>query len=100
MLFAVICTDRPGKGLELRRQNRPDHLAWLQNLGDVLKLAGPFMNDEGDEPRGSLLVIEASDMEEARDIAAGDPYNRAGVFDKVEIRTWKWLIGQPGSKQG
>jgi uncharacterized protein YciI len=62
-----------------------------------MKLAGPFMKEDGSDPRGSLIVIEAENMEEARDIAAGDPYNRAGVFNHVEIRAWKWLLGKPES---
>ncbi len=92
MLFSIICTDKPGEGLELRMKNRPDHLAFLDQLGDRLKMAGPFMNDEGTEPRGSLVIIEAENIDEARTIAARDPYARAGVFENVEIRAFKWLL--------
>ena len=92
MLFSIICTDKPGEGLQLRLKNRPDHLAFLDSLGERLKLAGPFMNEEGAEPRGSLVIIEAKDIEEARKIASGDPYAIAGVFEKVEIRAFKWLL--------
>ncbi len=97
MLFSIICTDKPGEGLELRMKNRPDHLAFLAKLGDRLKLAGPFMNDAGTKPRGSLVIIEAKDIDEARKIAAGDPYAVAGVFENVEIRAFKWLL--PEEKQ-
>jgi len=92
MLFSIICTDKPGEGLELRMKNRPDHLAFLANLGERLKMAGPFMNDAGTEPRGSLVIIEANTIDEARTIAASDPYARAGVFENVDIRTFKWLL--------
>jgi uncharacterized protein YciI len=97
MLFSIICTDKPGEGLELRMKNRPDHLAFLDQLGDRLKMAGPFMNDEGTEPRGSLVIIEAENIDEARTIAARDPYARAGVFENVEIRAFKWLLPEEKS---
>ncbi len=94
MLFAIICTDKPGEGLKLRQQNRPDHLQWLDGLGEVVVAAGPFL-DEEEKPTGSLIIIEAESMQAAREIAAQDPYGRAGVFEKVEIRPWKWLINKP-----
>ncbi len=93
-LFAIICTDKPGEGLKLRQANRPDHLQWLEELGDVLKAAGPFLDKAG-QPSGSLLIIEAVDMAEAEAIAAQDPYRRGEVFKTVEIRPWKWLIKPP-----
>ena len=93
-LFAIICTDKPREGLELRKANRERHLQWLADLGDVVKAAGPFLDDEGN-PAGSLIIIEANSMEEATAIAGQDPYRAAGVFESVDIRPWKWLIGRP-----
>ncbi len=95
MLYAFICTDKPQEGLELRKQNRREHLEYLKQLGDKMKLAGPFMNEDGTEPRGSLVVVEADSLEQAQEIARNDPYAKAGVFEKVEIRPWKWLFGAP-----
>ena len=95
MLYAFICTDKRPEGLALRQANRPDHLAWLESLGDRLKIAGPFMSEDGKEPRGSLVVVEAAGLEEARAISAADPYAKAGVFESVEIRPFKWLFGTP-----
>ncbi len=100
MLYAFICTDKPEEGLALRRQNRREHLAYLKALGDRMKLAGPFMNEDGSEPRGSLVVVEAETLEEAQAIADNDPYARAGVFANVEIRPWKWLFGRGDDGQG
>ena len=94
MLFALICTDKTPEGLSLRLESRPGHLAFLNGLGDALKMAGPFLSDEGEEPRGSLVIIEAQNMEEAREIAARDPYAKAGVFENVEIRALRWLLPQ------
>ena len=93
-LFAIICTDKPGEGLALRKANRERHLGWLNDLGDVVKAAGPFLDEEGN-PAGSLIIIEADSLEKARAVAGEDPYRKAGVFAEVDIRPWKWLIGNP-----
>jgi uncharacterized protein YciI len=93
MLFALICTDKPGS-LELRQQSRPEHLQFLESLGSNLKAAGPFTDDEG-RPTGSLVVIEALNRTAIAEIAERDPYAAAGLFASVEIRPWKWLIKNP-----
>jgi hypothetical protein len=93
MLFALICTDRPNS-LDLRMRARPEHLAFLEGLGKSMKLAGPFTDETGN-PTGSLVVIEAENRAAAEAIAAQDPYARAGLFQSVEIRPWKWVLGNP-----
>ena len=95
MLYAFICIDKPGEGLSLRQQNREKHLAFLDQLGDQMKTAGPFMNEDGDEPRGSLVIIEADSLEAAKAVSAQDPYFIAGVSQSVDVRPWKWLFGAP-----
>jgi len=96
MLFALICTDKPAS-LDLRLKARPEHLAFLESIGAVLKAAGPF-TDDGGSPIGSLVVIEAPDRKAAEAIAARDPYAKAGLFAIVDIRPWKWLINNPEGK--
>ena len=96
MLYALICTDKPS-GLPLRKANRPEHLAYLQNLGATVLFAGPFTDANG-EMNGSLVVIEAASLEEARRISAGDPFAKAGVFASVDIRPWLWTINNPNKK--
>ena len=93
MLFALICTDKPNS-LELRQQSRPEHLKFLEGLGNTLKAAGPFTDDEG-KPTGSLVVIEAANRAAIAEIAARDPYAVVGLFASVEIKPWKWLIKNP-----
>lgn len=97
MLFALICTDKPRK-LQLRADTRPEHLAHLQALNDDNKLAfaGPFLCAEG-KPNGSMVVLDAPDMEAARALADADPYAKAGLFEKVEIRQWNWGINNPAN---
>ncbi len=91
MLYALICTDKPN-GLPIRKANRPDHLAFLENLGDTLIFAGPFTEEDGQTMNGSLIVIEAPSLQAAQEIAEQDPFARAGLFASVEIRPWLWVI--------
>jgi len=94
MLFAFICTDKPG-ALPIRKEKRPEHLAYLKSLGEALKFAGPFTSEDGETMNGSLVVVEADSPEAARAIADGDPFAKAGVFATVEIRPWRWSINNP-----
>ena len=97
MLFALLCTDKPDH-LQVRLDNRPDHLAFLNGLGDALKGAGPFLDTQG-KPNGSLVIIEAEDEAAAKAIADADPYAKAGLFSDVTIRPWAWLIANPYAPQ-
>jgi len=95
MLFAISCLDKPDHGA-VRAEIRPAHLAFLEANAARIKIAGPYLDDGGARMIGSLLVIEADDDAEARAFAEADPYARAGLFESVAIRPWKWVIGQPG----
>jgi uncharacterized protein YciI len=97
MLFAFICTDRPGK-LQTRIDTRPDHLAFLETLNAEKKLAfaGPFLDEDG-KPFGSLVVVEAPDLSAAKALSAADPYAKAGLFETVEVRQWNWTFNKPSA---
>ena len=89
-LFVLICRDKPG-ALAVRQANREAHLTYAQGSCAVV-LGGPFL-DEGGAMCGSMLVIEAEDRAAAESWAAGDPYNKAGLFESVRIDAWKRVIG-------
>lgn len=90
MRVALICIDKPGH-LHIRQDNRPAHLAHIQTSG-VVEMAGPFLNEQG-EMLGSLVVLDVPDLQAARHWAAQDPYAKAGLFQSVDIREWKKVIG-------
>ncbi len=95
MLFALLCTDKPDH-LQVRLDTRPAHVDFLNGLNaeGKLKMAGPFLGDDG-KPCGSLVVIEAEDRAGAEALAAADPYARAGLFEKVEIKPFNWVFNKP-----
>lgn len=90
MLFAFMCMDKPDHQ-EVRLANREAHLAFLKE-SDV-RVAGPLTNDDGSGMIGSLLVVELADRGAAEAWAAADPYAKAGLFDRVEIRAFRQVIG-------
>lgn len=99
MLFMIAAFDKPGM-LETRLGVRPEHLDYLKGLGERVKMGGAMLNDD-DQPLGSLLVIEAADRAAIEALLEKDPYSRAGVFERVDVRPWRpalgsWLDGAKG----
>ena len=94
MLFAISCTDK-ADSLDVRLENRPAHIDFLKANGDAIRIAGPYVGEDGAGMTGSLLIVEAADLAAAKALAAGDPYATAGLFESVDIRPWKWVIGNP-----
>jgi len=83
--YVLIGRDGP-RGLELRKQHRPAHLANLAPLAEQGRVvyAGPLL-DEAGAPCGSVVVFEAESLAAARSFAAGDPYVVHGVFERWEV---------------
>lgn len=89
MRVALICIDKAG-ALQTRLDNRAAHLAHIDASG-VVEMAGPFLQDGA--MVGSLIILDVADMAAAQDWAENDPYSRAGLFQQVDIREWKKVIG-------
>ena len=90
-LYVLVCNDKPNS-LELRLANREAHLAYARGFADRLKVAGPLL-DEAGNMAGSLLILEADSLEDARGFNLGDPYQKAGLFASVQVTAFKASIG-------
>ncbi|WP_278922164.1 MULTISPECIES: YciI family protein [Pseudophaeobacter] len=90
MLIALIARDKP-EHLQTRVDNRAAHLAYIEETGAVAQ-AGPLLDQNGDMA-GSLVILDVEDMTAAEAWAAADPYKLAGLFESVELITWKKVIG-------
>ncbi|MGF1641788.1 MAG: YciI family protein [Rhodospirillales bacterium] len=91
MLFMFVCTDRPYHE-SLRAETRQAHLDYLGAFRSRVVMAGPTQTDDGAHMTGSLLIMDFDDRQAAEAFAAGDPYNKAGLFESVVIRRWKQVI--------
>ncbi len=91
MYYLIRALDAPGKQSD-RQAARPAHLQRLQALRDAGRLltAGPIPAIDSSElalagVKGSLIVAEFEHLAAARQWAADDPYQAAGVYAEVEI---------------
>lgn len=87
MLFAIQNIDRPGTN-ELRMTTRPPHVAWLEENVARLVFVGPVLAEDG-ASCGSILVIEAESLDDARAFAAADPYSEVGLFESTVVRGFR-----------
>ena len=91
MHFVAICLDKPN-ALETRLASRADHLAFLGESPEIVKLAGPFLDSAG-QPVGSMLILDLPDEAAARAFLARDPYAKAGLFASVDLRAYRPVLG-------
>ena len=89
-LFVISWMDKPGHR-PVRMANREAHLEYVRETG-VVRLGGPFLGPDG-EMAGSMIVIEAEDLETAKAWHALDPYRTAGLFDVSEVKPWRITVG-------
>lgn len=89
-LFVISWLDKPGH-LPVRMASRDAHLDYVKETG-LVRLGGPFLDANG-EMAGSMIIIEADDLETAKAWHALDPYRAAGLMDTAEIRPWRTTIG-------
>ncbi len=94
--FSVYATDKKDHA-NVRAENRSDHIAWLGDHGHPVKIAmgGPTLDAASEGVVGSLLVVEAETLDQARAFCADDPYAKAGLFDSTEVRPFKWGLNPP-----
>ena len=83
-LYALIARDHPD--LERRQQVRPAHLQHMDELEAAgrLRFGGPLLNENQDVV-GSLIVLQAETLEDAKATYARDPYAQQKVFDYYEV---------------
>ncbi len=89
-MFCVICTDKPDS-LELRMATRAAHIDYVINSAQMAA-AGAFVDADG-TMIGTLIMLNVASHAEAEQWAANDPYAKAGLFEKVEIRGWQHSLG-------
>jgi uncharacterized protein len=97
MYFAVWATDREGTQ-DKRLAVREAHRARLRDPGVhrvKVVVGGPTLSEADESMNGSLLVIEADDIDAVRRFVREDPYHLEGVYAAVEIRPWHWGLGAP-----
>jgi uncharacterized protein YciI len=91
-LYAWIGRDGP-RGRELRKLHREAHLDGIRELAAAgrIRHAGPLLDAAGD-PVGSLVIFKAKSLDDARVIAARDPYVVEGIFESHEVNETRVVL--------
>lgn len=91
MLWAIHAEDKPGS-LSLRQATRASHLEYVSAF--PIRVGGPLLDDAG-EMCGSLILVDLPDRAAVDDFVAADPYNQAGLFERVSVHLWRQIVGAP-----
>lgn len=89
----MIGHDGP-EGDARRNKRRRQHVAYWSALADAgrVTLAGPIRTDADDASNGVVVVFEATDLEQARNVVNSDPYVYGGVFESLTVATFKCVF--------
>ena len=77
---------------EQRLATRPRHREYLRALLDQGKLvgSGPWADDTG-----ALIIYEAADEAEVRELIANDPYSTGDIIANLELKQWNRTLPEP-----
>jgi uncharacterized protein YciI len=95
MLISLLCFDKPGH-VDLRYLLRPTHLKWIETTGIKLAFAGPMLAPDAKTPRGSIIIGEFTNLDDAETFAKADPYAIGGLFEHVIIQPTRQVYPGPG----
>ncbi len=91
MLYVIKCIDKADH-LQVRLDNRPQHVEFLKSYGDKIFAAGPTLADEDETMNGSVVILDLESVDEAQAFCDNDPYAKAGLFESVTISKWKKVL--------
>jgi uncharacterized protein YciI len=76
------------------RQQHVDHIRRLESEGRI-KFAGPIKENDGTRSIGAVIVLQAADLHEARNVVNTDPFVAGGVFETLTVNPFKQVVPQP-----
>ena len=98
MWYVINCEDYPDTAA-LRSSARVEHLDRLQRLKDQgrLLVAGPYPKIDNTNPgehgfQGSLIIADFNSLQEAEAWASEDAYSKIGVYKKIEVNPFKYVL--------
>ena len=95
--WLVLSAPRPGTTRQQIEERVPAHVSWLLELeqAGVVFLSGPLISGPGTGPGSGITVLRAASAGRAAEIAAGDPFVRAGLRG-FEVFGWRVNEGSVG----
>ncbi len=94
-LYSVYRIDRSdGRAAEVRAATRPAHREYMSRFADRVRCGGPLLDENGDAC-GGLMLIEADSEAQVREILANDPFEIAGLSERIEVLAFRWQTNRP-----
>jgi uncharacterized protein len=92
--FLITLYDGTDAEAPARRQAaRPTHLDGLKgNVANGKLLFGGPIFDDAQKPIGSFLLADCADRAEADALIANDPYTKANVWQRVEVKPVRLVV--------
>ena len=81
--------DQPGAGA-LRQKFREAHEAYLAKHASMVMARGPLVTDDGEQPIGSVLLLDVSDTDAARAFMEQEPFYSNGVYKDINFHRWRF----------
>src|SRR4051812_25643629 len=86
MLYVIHGVDKPRSPIRDRLIDA--HHAYLASSGLSIVGSGPLMDDPGETPIGTVIIADCASRTEAARIMAAEPFNRAGLYESLQITRW------------
>ncbi len=91
MLYLVYLVDIEDN-MPIRQKLLDDHMEYMGRHLSAIRLGGPLLNAEQQQPLGGMLIVEAPSEREIQAIIEADPYHKAGLWREVHIHPYKPII--------
>jgi len=92
--YLVTCRDDPSKSETLRVTHLEGHLAHVERHWKRYVAAGPIREPGGERLVGSVFLVLADSLADARALMDGDPYITCGMYASIEYKEFNLSIGQ------
>lgn len=87
MHFTVCCLDHENM-VERRLSHYEAHKAYLATSSLKMVMSGPLLAGDQETMIGSFFLYEAEDIADVMRFNSNDPFNEAGIWRTVDIRSF------------
>jgi uncharacterized protein len=91
--YLVLCKDGPDAARP-RADHLDGHLAHVEKNWTRYITAGPIREPGGEALVGSVFLVLAASLDEAKALMNGDPYITCGMYQSIEYKEFSNSIGQ------
>lgn len=91
--YLVICRDGSGSA-EPRATHLKGHLDHVEKYWTRYVTAGPIRDPGGEALIGSVFLVLANDLADAKALMEGDPYVTCGMYETITYNEFSNSIGQ------